>query len=192
MTVSGELPSIGELNSTADPKVRTLLSELKSAVTSLEEIQHAFKWYEPKVIATEQTRENTSFGTLGTADEVPGVVVPANSLVVISYSALWRSSVANAGRAALFIGANQAKSTNGSVQEGSSGEGATFKKLISGNGGLETQSNETFVTTGEVAGAGLWVRRLAAGTYNMSIQFKSTSGAVTAKERSLAVEVHGA
>ena len=66
-------------------------------------------WYTPKVISAEESRTNTAFGTMATADEITGVVVPQNGLMVIGYTATAKSSVSGEGRAAIFIGSNQLK-----------------------------------------------------------------------------------
>jgi|SRR6476620_1821121 len=163
-------------------------------------------WYTPKVIATEESRSNTAFGTLTTPDEITGVVVPANSLVQLTYSALVGSSVEGAGRVAVFVGSNQLKSvgaTTPAVQEAStSGTPGVPRTCMSNAGGLGVSLQGTsFVTTGlahawptasgEVRGGPVLIHRLAAGTYSFSIQFKATSGSITAKERLLQVAVVG-
>lgn len=163
-------------------------------------------WYTPKVIATEEGRTNTAFGTLTTADEISGVVVPENGLILVGYQARWKSSVAGAGRSALFLGANQLQKNEITAQaavETSTPAGTNFVSLSSSaNGGLEgTTAQTTFgtpATTGTLVGVGgttgnggmatIWA---AAGTYAISVQFKATSGTVTAKERRLWVAVLG-
>ena len=47
-----------------------------------------------------------------TAGRVAGVVLPASGVLSILFRAIWYSSVANAGRAAVFIGANQLQVAN--------------------------------------------------------------------------------
>src|SRR5882672_5453420 len=64
-----------------------------------------FTWYTPKIIATEETRENVAFGNLTTADEIASVVVPENGKLLIGYRAHYKSSVGAAGSVALFVGA---------------------------------------------------------------------------------------
>ncbi len=154
--------------------------------------------YAPTVIATEQERESASFGTLTTADEVKNVVVPENGLIAVSYLAIAKSSVSGAGRVAIFIGANQLKKLGATAPEVS--EVSTFETAFStvhaGNIGLvQTNAGTSFVTTGQTlgtAGGGNWCYvTVAAGTYNVSVQYKATSGKVVAKERSLRVGVVG-
>lgn len=161
-------------------------------------------------IATTESRTNTAYGTLTTPDQVAGVVLPANGLLQIGYQATWQESVNNAARAALFIGANQLKvatdRTNAApiAQETAlaAGAGAIDKPLASYVGGLNGVAGDATVytgnvTTGQVLGVGVGATTgnastlgvctifAAAGTYTISVQFKSTSGSVTAKNRVL-------
>lgn len=189
-------------------------------------------WYTPKIIDTEETRENTAFGTLTTKDEITGVVVPGNGIVAVGCQALWKESVNGAARAAIFIGSNQLKTpAGGSAPEteaatmwGSS-EVSSFHWLTSAPVGLMStgqKMTDAFVTTGQTLGglAGSVVATyveigtdlfeyakgisattglggfcqivgLPAGTYSISVQYKATSGSVTAKERKLWVYTLG-
>lgn len=148
--------------------------------------------YTPSVIATEQTRENVAFGTLPTVDEITGVVVPANGKLLINYRAHFKSSVANAGVVALFIGANQVKGIGGTALVEVKTEGTGFLVVSTTTEGLSRAgiTEAADATTGQVIGPALEVF-LNAGTYTVSAQYKATSGTVTAKERKLWVEVHG-
>ncbi len=65
------------------------------------------------IIATEQSRENTAYGTLTTPDEVT-VMLPENGLISVGYQATWKESVEKAARAALFLGSNQVSIATGS------------------------------------------------------------------------------
>lgn len=160
-------------------------------------------WYTPKIIATEESRSNPAFGTLTTADEIKEVVVPENGLLLIGYEALWKGSVDKAKRAAIFLNSSQLRNNLASsapaIQEiGFNKEGTTFTPLVTTWEGLFTENsnaNGSFVTTGSVVGVntagGFTLIRAAAGTYNISVQYKSSSGSVTAKERKLWVAVLG-
>lgn len=202
------LPVIGSENVVADPKILTALEKLNGVLDSTNEKVSGsainltgagvIGWSTPKVIATEQTRESASFGTLTTADEVTGVVVPENGLLVVAYSALVKSSVSAAGRAAIFIGANQLKGAGVTIPEVQETglTGTAFNTVISHAPGLVAVGGTSFVTTGQslgninqTYGGPCFIHRLAAGTYNVSVQFKATSGSVTAKERALYVGV---
>lgn len=187
MAISGSLPEIGELSTTADPKIRALLSELKTVATELESVQHAVKWYEPKVIATEESKTSTSFVTMTTADEITGIVVPANGLVLVSYRAMLASSAGGLfSIAGLFFNGVQ---IGGSP--GSGAAGALTRTALAGNqeASLWTLGG-TLVTTGALLSP-IWVGDLAPGTYSVSIRFKASSGSITAKERILRVGVLG-
>lgn len=177
---------------------------LKEAVETLQTefaaANNPVTWYTPKVIATEESRTNTSFGTLTTADEIKSVVLAENGLILISYTAIIKSSVSGAGGVAIFIGSNQLKSPGivaaPEVQEAST-TGTSSTMFISRGGGLvNLEAGTSYVTTGMTLGAagtssGLCPVFAAAGTYDISVKYKATSGSVTAKERKLWVETRG-
>jgi hypothetical protein len=152
------------------------------------------RWYKPKIISTEESRENTSFGTLTTADKIEGVVVPENGIVVVLYKAHVKSSVAEAGKCAIFLGSNQLKTGASTAKQEAStkvGEANFYRYFSSYQGGLINNEIgvEPPVTTGQTIGhktaglGGFCPIEVAAGTYDISVQFKATSGSVTAKER---------
>lgn len=159
------------------------------------------RWYTPSIVATEQERENVAFGTLTTADEVKSVVLPENGLMVIGYMAIVKSSVSEAGAAAIFLGATQLKavgSTTPVVQEVKTTGTSTTIVSSSPIGLVNSGNGSSYVTTGMsvssiniATGGGLCFVFAAAGTYNVSVQYKATSGKVFAKERKLWVGVIG-
>lgn len=217
-SINPTLPVAGEPNSTADPKVlgslKTLRDETNALLNSENKIPGTslaaaagitsaqlnaaakpVSWYTPKIIATEESRTNTEFGTLTTADEITGVVLPENGLIVVGYMALLKQSVSEAARAAIFVGANQLKRGAGgapAVQENLGISGIGFHNLEVGANGIVLQANgaEAQVTTGMLNGGGCSIFA-AAGTYTISVRFKATSGSVTAKERKLWVYTLG-
>jgi hypothetical protein len=177
-------------------------------------------------VAGEETRDSgvsgTGYGTLATPDQIAGIVVPANALLYINFTALWKESVANAARASIFIGANQltypaAAATT--VEAGITSNAYTppkYSRLLSHAMGLGTRfanadmsslsangsalgNKELWYSTGGGAlvfsandtPEGPWcvVDGLAAGTYTVSIQFKCSSGTLSAKERRLRTKV---
>lgn len=165
---------------TAQSKISAL--ELASPVTG----------YTPKIIAAEQSRENVAFGTLATPDEITGVVVPEGGLVVVSYSALVKSSVGAAGSAAIFVGSNQLKKPGSTVPVVSETAtvGTGFTEFATSSGGLKTEGTGTsYVTTGMTLPSQCVIDNLAAGTYAISIRFKASSGTVTRKESRLRIAV---
>jgi hypothetical protein len=160
------------------------------------------------IITTEEARTNTSYGTLTTPDEVTGIVVPTDGILCIHYAALWKNSVTGAGGAAIFIGGNQLrKGIGGGITEvdATTGppSGTLYTRLMTSsmdsgirgdNGGsvadatlLTTGLSGSMAASGTRVGGHIMVHELAAGTYTVNVQFKATSGTVTAKERRLRV-----
>lgn len=169
------------------------------------------------IIATEEARTSTSYGTLTTPDRVSSIVLPTDGLLYIAFQGEWKESVDNAANAAIFIGANQLKynfgNTQGSQAAKLDGNAANvYRPLCSSFRGLEPHNDQTListfgafsgdVTTGELVGnsetdasygfyGGPACIFAAAGTYDITIQYKSTSGSVTAKNRKLWVWTMG-
>lgn len=157
-------------------------------------------------IATIESRSNTSFGTLTTPDQV-SVILPTDGLLTILYQATWQNSVGAAGAAAIFLGANQltlasqiglgptqisagcTTTANLYVPLSSSAIGLGPNTPIQSTGGNYAGDS----TTGQLVGVydgnteygGPCCIFAAAGTYTVSVQFKSTSGSVTVKNRKL-------
>jgi len=149
--------------------------------------------------ATAESTSSTTYTTLTTPDKVSSVVLPTNGLIVVAFQAIWQNTVAANARAAIFIGANQLKAGIGTgaptVQEVSGPTetnddallASSFAGLLSVGGAGAT----TEVTTGQIVGAqsgngGFVVVFAAAGTYDMSVQFKnSAAGTLTVKNRHL-------
>jgi hypothetical protein len=170
------------------------------------------------IIATEESRANTAYGLLTTPDRVSGIVLPADGLICVAYHALWKESVDLAARAAIFVGANQLKqrAVNGppTAQEAvlNASSGLNFYTTLTSvpiglNGNVSTAaltSDASVVTTGmsvaggdtnaatlDAAGGGPCYIFAAAGTYDISVQFKASSGSVTVKDRKLWVWTMG-
>jgi hypothetical protein len=161
------------------------------------------------IIATEESRTNTAYGTLTTPDQVSSVVLPTDGLICVAYQAMWKESVTSAGAAAIFLGSNQLtvaynNAATPQVQyAGLAGTQDVYHALASSTSGLigTTGTGSTAytgdVTTGQSVGfidltttpvsvnAGACYIFAAAGTYTVSVRFKSTSGSVTAKNRKL-------
>jgi hypothetical protein len=198
-----EVPAIGSSNESQEPKIKTFIESWNGkldATNSLEgknlSLGTLGRWYAPTIIATEQERENVAFGKLTTADEVAGVVLPTNGLIVIGYLAKWKSSVAAAGRAAVFLGATQLKNAATAAVQEAEPSGTALRTLSSFSQGLTDQPGEAAFPTSGAALApngtgGVCYVFAEAGTYAISIQFKATSGKVAVKERKLWVGVVG-
>jgi hypothetical protein len=178
-------------------------SKIEDGSISLVDLAAAAKpltWYTPEIIATEESRENAAFGTLATADEIKNVVLPEGGLIVLAYVAKAKNSVNGAGRAAIFLAANQLKNPRtATAQEIVFLSETAFGTLVTYQGGLEIAAGASAIPTtgaylgvgGGVAGGGVCYIFAAAGTYDVSIQFKATSGSITVKERKLWVATMG-
>jgi len=115
-------------------------------------------------ISASQSTSSTSFTVLSTPDEVTGIVLPTNGLIRVWYQAMWQTSVAGAGQAAIFLGSNQVSiqgwdGTTGHeplVQSAWGTTAATNEPLFSYFGGLGSgQSGTAYsadVTTGQIVG----------------------------------------
>lgn len=158
------------------------------------------------IITTSENRTNAAYGLMTTPDRVQNVVVPTDGLLFVNFEAAWSGQNAEA---AIFIGANQltiaqGDSTNPLAQSAGIGASTVAERLVSGIGGLATtiagnfgQDNE--VTTGQaiavsdpnfpagLAKGGPTVIRVAAGTYDVSVQFRRPAGAVNVHHRRLHV-----
>lgn len=179
-----------------------MLKGINELLNTENKLGNTLRWYTPTIIAEEQTRESTSYGTLSTPDEVKSVVLPTNGLILLGYSAVVKASKASAGAVSIFLGANQLKrqtvgSTAPEVQDlevstNAIHIGSSVAGMASGSG-IWTGPD---VTTGQVlsvqgTSGGLTTIFAAAGTYNVSVQFKASSGTISAKERKLWVSVIG-
>ena len=169
-------------------------------------------------ISTSQSTSSTTFTTLATPDQVTGIVMPTNGLIRVWFWATWQESVTGAGNADIFIGSNQLKSAmpgntspqlnpatiNNSivntnyVLRSHPGGLASAQGLAGSNVGSGPYGGD--VTTGQAIGgpfsailSEFWAGGpcdifAAAGTYTVSVQFKASSGSVTASNRKLWVQ----
>lgn len=170
------------------------------------------------IITGAESRTNAAYGLLTTPDRVQNVVLPTDGLIFVMYRAQWKESVAGAARAALFLGGNQVKVPFADPDglytwEASHEAGNVWAPLLSTGVGLigrgagdSPASPISFPTTGLTLGffggssgtsgipegiGGLWVIEAAAGTYDVSVQFKASSGSVTVQDRKLRVWTQG-
>lgn len=160
------------------------------------------------IIATSQTVSSATYATLGTPDQVAGIVMPTNGLIQVWFQAAWQQSVVGAARAAIFVGTNQLQvvaQPSPVLAETSLAGAATNTNvplastqsfgLTSGNADNGAYTGD--VTTGQIlgtgaagtaAGSGPCYIFAAAGSYTVSVQFKASSGSVTASNRKLWVQ----
>ena len=158
------------------------------------------------IIATSEARTNAAYGLLTTPDRVQNIVLTTDGLIAIIYRAAWQESVNAAARAAIFIGANQLKASQVGtaapfLQETALAGGVNKDSpLATGVSGLQgdgppTNAYTGDVTTGMLTGTytgspttahfGPCYVFVAAGTYDISVQFKASTGTVTANNRKL-------
>lgn len=155
-------------------------------------------------IPTSETRSSSTYGTLTTPDQVSNIVLPANGLIAVWYQADWLQSGSNIAKAAIFLNSNQLRTTDGGnpVQEATdpngtatpSGLGSAPKGLVGWDPpggpigtvttGVSVSSANPTAWTPEFGGGPCYIYA-AAGTYTVSIQFKVSSGSVTASNRRL-------
>lgn len=170
------------------------------------------------IIATEESTSSSSFTTLATPDRVDDIVLPTDGLLLIGYQALWKSDAgANDAGAAIFLGANQLKVQRSAAAAPAVQEvalpGTSYSPLFTTPAGLASYAmslDASQVTTGQILGGprtlsdsggdtttayegGLVAVFAAAGTYDVSVQFKVAPGTtiVYAKSRKLWVQAVG-
>lgn len=156
------------------------------------------------IIATEQSRTNTAYGYLATEDKVPGIVLPTDGLIFVSFWAVWKESVTGAARAAIHLGSNPIVLAEAGddpfANEAQIGGTADryvplvsdpARGLVSTTGGAGTDPSETGQLVAFMAGSSFFGGTAAvfadAGTYEVGIKTKSSSGSVTMKDRRLRV-----
>lgn len=150
-------------------------------------------------------------------DRVQNVVLPTDGLLFVAYQATWQETNVGAARAAIFVGSNQVQVATGTeagtyVQETTTPAVAanqdhplatSSRGLISpGAGGSSAYTGD--VATGQLIGmaqdsstlngfvGGPCVMFAAGGVpYDVSVQFRATSGTVTVKNRKLWVWTMG-
>lgn len=156
------------------------------------------------IVASTETRSNAAYGLMPTPDRVQSLVLPQDGLIAIAFQATWSETVTGAARAAIFIGANQLKGNGGSavpiVQETTHDNTATQNQPLyscaAGLRGNDPTGGWSDVTTGQIIGsiqsgttfqypAGPCYVFAAAGTYDVSVQFKASSGSVQVANRKL-------
>jgi hypothetical protein len=158
-------------------------------------------------IATTETRSSSSYGLLTTPDQVSNLILPTDGFIAVLYHATWSNT--GSGRAAIFLNSIQAKvgTNNGAaaIQEvdvtGTVNDGWLHTSATGLLSQAQVGSAVSDVTTGQIiahtgtggggglsnvaAGGGPCYLFANAGTYSVSIQYKATSGVVSAKNRKL-------
>lgn len=167
-------------------------------------------------IATSQSTSSAAFTTLTTPDQVQNVVLPSSGLIAVWYQATWQESIASAATADIFLNSTQMTAYTGgsapSTNPALIGHAASNAVLSTYWGGLASQQTtgaggEGYtgnVTTGQAVGGGIkalivgtgdWTLVggpcylfATAGTYTVSVRFATSSGTVTASNRTLWVQ----
>lgn len=138
-------------------------------------------------------RFSTSYGVLGShPDIVNNLVLPTDGIIAIAYYANWEANWGVNAYAAIFLNSNQLKVANPGqaapiVQEAIQSPSLNTGVLTTFLGGLvTTQPSVNYsgeVTTGQILGVGNSLYTggpcyvfAAAGTYSVSVQFKSADG----------------
>jgi hypothetical protein len=148
------------------------------------------------IVAAEESLVTGAYGLMPTPDHVAGIVVPTDGLLIVNFRALVKQTVTTTNYVAIFIGSNQAKLPVGTgapaVMETTLGTDLNDYNWVytSPSGGmafLGGAGNASSVTTGMAAGQSV-AFEVAAGTYDVSVQYKCTGlGVIFAKERKLRV-----
>lgn len=147
-------------------------------------------------IPTSQSVTSTTYTSLATPDQLP-ITMVSGGWLMIGFQGQWFSSVSAAGSAAIFVNGNQIRiqSSAGPVVQSATTVGVGQNSLYTSVAGLGAASNTATDGNTQIigfTGAGGIITSIApAGTYNVGIQFKSTSGSVTASARQLWVMAIG-
>jgi hypothetical protein len=181
------------------PNVQSYLQTLATALDArIEHVGSSYNANPDSVSSTSYANPSSSF------DRVQNIIVPTDGLLVVGFAGLWKVSAASTMGAALFIGANQLKNLNTAsggapiLAEGTNTTaGATsYGFMHSGRQGIGVGSapatDTTLVNTGMIlyepttsTDGGLCYISVAAGTYDVSVKYKISTGTLTVKERRL-------
>jgi hypothetical protein len=212
MGFSISIPIAGQPDATEDPKIASSLTTLanwgngnidpadvKAAFAQSAGMNQSGQTVKgSSIIATSQSTGSTTYTTLGTPDQVAGIVLPTTGLIMVLFQARMQNSVASAGSAAIFIGANQLKSAQGTsaAAESCIVNDTNTRAISSCSYGLQSDNlggpYSGDVTTGQAIttngfGGPCYIFA-AAGTYTVSVQVKASSGTVTLDNRRLYVQ----
>lgn len=222
--INPSIPIVGQPNSSEEPKVVNALTQLVGAVNNVDSDQIADGTIAAgdisssladflaltvagttrrgkAIIPAAEGMTNSAYSYLATPDRVSSIVLPTDGLICVAYQALWRETVPNAGRAALFLGATQlvlSRAGGGVAVQETSNNGAAnvYTPLTSAPGGLlsppAVTADASNVTTGQIVGnantspfGGFVSLFAAAGTYDVGVKFKASAGTVTIADRRL-------
>lgn len=150
------------------------------------------------IISAEQGTASSSYTLLGTPDRVENLVLPTDGLIFVNYRALAGGSLS--GKAALFLNDNQVLipalgqapgAAEVAIQSNYYGWLQTDTGPVDGLGnrpGLIYSGGANGTVDGGGTGlnlTGVAVLEANAGTYSVSVRFKTASGNLFAKDRKL-------
>lgn len=182
---------------TALPDTQAYLQALATAVDA--RVPQIGKLYVP----TQETIVSTTYALATTPDRIQNVVMPTDGLFAIGFIGMWKVSAAATVNACVHLGANPVKAPN------TASGGSPINAEAQASPGLAT--GYTWVTTSKFGMAGtmaagadastvstgmtLWNQAFgdgglvqvfaAAGTYDISVQWKTSTGTLSIKERRL-------
>lgn len=161
------------------------------------------------IIPGAETLTSTSYSYMPTPDRVDSIVVPTDAIIELRAFGLWKVSQAATVSVAIFIGANQLTamrigqppSTPIALETVLAPSAVTFYNwyqssnpgIILYSGGIsDAVSNTTgmaLYNSSAAEGGEVHIVNVAAGTYNIGVQWKSTAGTISVKERKTYVNV---
>ena len=195
---SQPLPTVGQPNSSEDPKVRSCISEIQTILSGNigEENLSATLLGQigtekgASIINTSQGTNSTTFTTLSTPDRVT-ITVAATSILYVSFRAdVVMNNASSLARTSIYVGGSQGVGVDGlpvdlDLQ-------TTVAKVVYTNPAQNSNGYLTYVTGGGGNyGAGIFIPMVvAAGTYAVEARFKTGSSGttITASNRSLYVK----
>ena len=202
------------VGSDSPPDVPADMAELAQDVEDTLSNGAGFRSHGKSIVSAEQSTTSTSYTLLGAPDRVQNIVLPTDGLIFVMFRALMADSLSN-GRAAIFLGSNQVKSLfPGQPPPTTTGEArlldGEYQWVVSSPvglaGGAAVSGGASLggVTTGMALGTRVdpssptdtrapaydvgqpCVIEAAAGTYDVSVRVKASSGATFyATERKL-------
>lgn len=155
-------------------------------------------------VSATETTVSAAYTLLATPDRVSGVVLPSNGWLIVRYQATWKESDISTAKAAIFLNGNQLQAvalpspvvaeTNTSPIVTADKFAVLMTSINSSKGLISTSPSVDYtgnVTTGQILALGAAEIAAAAGTYDVSIRFKTSAGTVTVKNRQLWVSTIG-
>lgn len=159
------------------------------------------------IIPASQGTASTVFTKLATPDQVTGVTVPTGGLIAVWFRAIWATSVSAAGLAAICVNDVPIQWDTGGAAPSAGAACALSPSFVnianvvsSFVGGLNTVNSNTSylgdVTTGQALadannlGGPCYIFGLTAGVYTVSVQWRCSSGSLSASNRRLYVKAY--